>query len=87
MQNIGDGAAPPQTAQRSLASEIANDSSSVDAQLLKPLLQPFLAGVISQLAAGGWKTEAFMGILGSLLGFCCGSGKKKAGDRPTEGVV
>ena len=78
MQDVSGGTGPPAHAQRSLAGSIAQDESSVDAQLLKPLLQPFLAGVIGQLAAGGWKTDAVMGLLSSLLGACCG-GKKGGG--------
>jgi hypothetical protein len=75
VQAMNAGQEMQEQSQEATARSIAEDRSSVDKELMMPLLQPFLAGILSTLAKGGWKGDAAIGLLSQLLGACCG-GKK-----------
>jgi hypothetical protein len=68
-----------QQSQEATARSIAANDLSVDKELMTPLLQPFLAGIVSTLAKGGWKSEAAIGLVSQLLGACFGKKKSPGG--------
>jgi hypothetical protein len=68
----GAGAAPSEAQQREAARAIATDSASVDKDLLGPLMDPFLAGVLKKLCESGLQMQLAAGLLQRLCGSCCG---------------
>jgi hypothetical protein len=82
VQAMTAGQQMEQEAQRSLASQIAGDKSSVDKELLKPLLEPFLSGVIKEVGKGAWKGDAAVGMLTALVGKCFSGSAKADATKP-----
>ena len=56
--------------QRALARNIAKDPRSIDRDLLGPLMEPIVAGLVAVLSGGDWAMMK-KGLLWALAGFLC----------------
>lgn len=52
-------------------------NEAVERDLMSPIMQPFMSGVLWKLAQSGWKNEMAMGMVKKLFGSCtaCFGGK------------
>lgn len=88
MEQDEDAASSDRTMQKALARSIAKDPRNVDRDLLGPVMEPIIAGIMAVLSGGDWSAMK-KGLVWALAGFlckryCCECSCGKRGDTDDE---